>query len=96
MESTISTKGLKAKLNRQQGITVIETLAPQRSKRNAVRGVWQLPLSQALLVKAKCEGKRAQESQKRTGKAEESSWSQRVDWPCKERYCLQQSGRGCA
>ena len=30
MESTISTKDLKAKLDRKQGITVVETLAPEQ------------------------------------------------------------------
>jgi hypothetical protein len=30
MESTISTKELKAKLDSKEGITVVETLAPER------------------------------------------------------------------
>lgn len=30
MEGTISTRDLKAKLDRKQGITVVETLAPER------------------------------------------------------------------
>ena len=32
MESTISTKDLKAKLDRKGGIKVVETLAPERIK----------------------------------------------------------------
>jgi hypothetical protein len=30
MDSTISTKDLKSKLDKKQGITVVETLAPER------------------------------------------------------------------
>jgi hypothetical protein len=32
MEGTISTKDLKAKLDRKEGIKVVETLAPERGK----------------------------------------------------------------
>ena len=35
MDSTISTKDLKSKLDKKQGITVVETLAPERNNSGA-------------------------------------------------------------
>jgi rhodanese-related sulfurtransferase len=38
MESTISTKDLKSKLDKKQGITVVETLAPERFREAHIPG----------------------------------------------------------
>jgi rhodanese-related sulfurtransferase len=43
MESTISTKDLKAKLDRNQGITVVETLAPERYREAHIPGALNIP-----------------------------------------------------
>ena len=39
MDSTISTKDLKSKLNKKQGITVVETLVPERYREAHFPGV---------------------------------------------------------
>ena len=38
MDSTISTKDLKSKLDKKQGITVVETLAPERYQEAHIPG----------------------------------------------------------
>jgi len=43
MESTISTKDLKAKLDRTQGITVVETLAAERYREAHIPGALNIP-----------------------------------------------------
>ena len=43
MESTISTEDLKAKLDGKQGITVVETLAPERYREAHLPGALNLP-----------------------------------------------------
>ena len=43
MESRISTKDLKAKLDRKQGITVVETLAPERYREAHIPGALNIP-----------------------------------------------------
>jgi rhodanese-related sulfurtransferase len=43
MESTISTKDLKAKLDRKEGITVVETLAPERFREAHIPGTLNIP-----------------------------------------------------
>ncbi len=43
MESTISTKDLKAKLDRKQGITVVETLATERFREVHIPGALNIP-----------------------------------------------------
>jgi rhodanese-related sulfurtransferase len=43
MENTISTKDLKAKLDRKQGITVVETLAPERYREAHIPGALNIP-----------------------------------------------------
>jgi rhodanese-related sulfurtransferase len=43
MESTISTKDLKAKLDGKQGITVVETLAPERYREAHIPGALNIP-----------------------------------------------------
>jgi len=43
MESTISTKGLKAKLDQKQKITVVETLAPERYREAHIPGALNIP-----------------------------------------------------
>ena len=43
MEGTISTKDLKAKLDRKQGITVVETLAPERYREAHIPGALNIP-----------------------------------------------------
>jgi rhodanese-related sulfurtransferase len=43
MESTISTKDLKAKLDRKEGITVVETLAPERYREAHIPGALNIP-----------------------------------------------------
>lgn len=46
MERTISTKDLKAKLDRKQGITVVETLAPERYREGHIPGALNIPPEQ--------------------------------------------------
>jgi rhodanese-related sulfurtransferase len=43
MESTISTKDLKSKLDKKQGITVVETLAPERYRGAHLPGALNIP-----------------------------------------------------
>ena len=43
MERTISTKDLKAKLDRHQGIKVVETLAPERYREAHLPGALNIP-----------------------------------------------------
>jgi rhodanese-related sulfurtransferase len=43
MESIISTKGLKAKLDQKQKITVVETLAPERYREAHIPGALNIP-----------------------------------------------------
>lgn len=43
MESRISTKDLKAKLDRKQGITLVETLAPERYREAHIPGALNIP-----------------------------------------------------
>ena len=43
MESTISTKDLKSKLDKKQRITVVETLAPERFREAHIPGALNLP-----------------------------------------------------
>ena len=43
MESTISTKDLKAKLDRREGISVVETLAPERYREAHIPGALNIP-----------------------------------------------------
>jgi rhodanese-related sulfurtransferase len=43
MESTISTKDLKAKLDRKQGITLVETLAPERYREAHIPSALNIP-----------------------------------------------------
>ena len=43
MESTISTKNLKAKLDRKESITVVETLAPERYREAHLPGALNIP-----------------------------------------------------
>ena len=43
MDSTISTKDLKAKLDGKQGITVVETLAPERYREAHIPGALNIP-----------------------------------------------------
>jgi len=43
MESTISTKDLKAKLDRKEGIKVVETLAPERYHEAHIPGAMNIP-----------------------------------------------------
>lgn len=43
MESTISTKDLKAKLDRKEGIKVVETLAPERYYEAHIPGALNIP-----------------------------------------------------
>jgi len=45
MDKTISTKDLKSKLDKKQGITVVETLAPERY-REALPGALNIPPEQ--------------------------------------------------
>jgi len=46
MESTISTKDLKAKLDRKEDITVVETLAPERYREAHIPGALNIPPEQ--------------------------------------------------
>ncbi len=43
MESTISAEDLKAKLDRKEGITVVETLAPERYREAHIPGALNIP-----------------------------------------------------
>jgi rhodanese-related sulfurtransferase len=43
MGSTISTKDLKAKLDRKEDITVVETLAPERYREAHIPGALNIP-----------------------------------------------------
>ena len=43
MESTISTEDLKAKLDRKESITVVETLAPERYREAHIPGALNIP-----------------------------------------------------
>ena len=43
MESTISTKDLKAKLDRKECIMVVETLAPERYREAHIPGALNIP-----------------------------------------------------
>ena len=43
MEDTISTKDLKAKLDRKQKISVVETLAPERFREAHIPGALNIP-----------------------------------------------------
>jgi hypothetical protein len=46
MDSTISTKDLKSKLDKKQGITVVETLAPERCREAHIPGALNIPPEQ--------------------------------------------------
>ena len=46
MESTISTKDLKDKLDRKEGIKVVETLAPERYREAHIPGALNIPPEQ--------------------------------------------------
>ena len=43
MDSTISTKDLKSKLDKNQGITVVETLAPERYRKAHIPASFEHP-----------------------------------------------------
>ena len=43
MENTISTKDLKAKLDRKEKITVVETLGPERYREAHIPGAMNIP-----------------------------------------------------
>ena len=43
MESTISTKDLKAKLDRKEGIKIVETLAPERYREAHIPSALNIP-----------------------------------------------------
>jgi len=43
MEGTISTKDLKAKLDRKQDLSVVETLAPERFREAHIPGALNIP-----------------------------------------------------
>jgi len=43
MDSTISTKDLKSRLDKKQGITVVETLAPERYREAHIPGALNIP-----------------------------------------------------
>jgi rhodanese-related sulfurtransferase len=43
MEPTISTKDLKAKLDRKDGVKVVETLAPERYREAHIPGALNIP-----------------------------------------------------
>jgi rhodanese-related sulfurtransferase len=46
MEGTISTKDLKAKLDRKESIKVVETLAPERYREAHIPGALNIPPEQ--------------------------------------------------
>jgi rhodanese-related sulfurtransferase len=46
MDSTISTKDLKSKLDKKQRITVVETLAPERYREAHIPGALNMPPEQ--------------------------------------------------
>lgn len=43
MDRTISTQELKAKLDRKEGVTLIETLAPERYRETHIPGALNIP-----------------------------------------------------
>jgi rhodanese-related sulfurtransferase len=43
MDSTISTKDLKSKLDKKKGITIVETLAPERYREAHLPGALNIP-----------------------------------------------------
>ena len=43
MESTISTKDLKGKIDRKQNVTIVETLAPERYREAHIPGALNIP-----------------------------------------------------
>jgi rhodanese-related sulfurtransferase len=43
MESTVSTKDLKAKIDRRETVTVVETLAPERYREAHIPGALNIP-----------------------------------------------------
>jgi rhodanese-related sulfurtransferase len=46
MDNTISIRDLKSKLDRKQGITVVETLAPERYREAHIPGALNMPPEQ--------------------------------------------------
>jgi len=46
MDSTLSTEDLKLKLEKKQGITVVETLAPERYREAHIPGALNIPPEQ--------------------------------------------------
>jgi rhodanese-related sulfurtransferase len=46
MDGTISTQDLKSKLGKKQGITVVETLAPERYREALIPGALNIPPEQ--------------------------------------------------
>jgi rhodanese-related sulfurtransferase len=46
MDSTISTKDLRSKLDKRQGITIVETLAPERYREAHLPGALNIPPEQ--------------------------------------------------
>ena len=46
MDSTISTEGLKSKLDKRPGITIVETLAPERYREAHLPGALNIPPEQ--------------------------------------------------
>jgi rhodanese-related sulfurtransferase len=43
MESTVSTQDLKAKIDRRETVTVVETLAPERYREARIPGALNIP-----------------------------------------------------
>jgi rhodanese-related sulfurtransferase len=43
MEATISTEDLKAKLDRKEAVTIVETLAPERYREGHIPGALNIP-----------------------------------------------------
>ena len=43
MEQTISTRDLKSKLDQKQGVTLVETLAPERYREAHIPGALNIP-----------------------------------------------------
>jgi rhodanese-related sulfurtransferase len=43
MESTVATKDLKAKIDRRETVTVVETLAPERYREAHIPGALNIP-----------------------------------------------------
>ena len=46
MEATISTRDLKAKLDRKESVTLVETLAPERYRESHLPGAVNIPPEQ--------------------------------------------------